>query len=411
LARIGVLGWCLLVAACSGSDGAGDHGSNVDGGSDGDSASPAAASYCDGQLNLLELPRDPAEPGPWKVGSRGIAAAGLDAEVWYPAAPGSADGLAPFTYDLRKYLPPEQQATVTDSTTIREPCDCYRDLPIDASHGPYPVIVFLHGFSGFSAQSVVQMTHWASRGFVVVAADHPSLGLKTLLTGGIGALDLSALGGSSCDLASAGTQSREAVGMLDALHAPSGDLAFLEGRIDMTRVGAAGHSAGAFGSSVLSGYENVRVIVPMAGGGVCGSASLESSLVIGGMVDAIVTYDRQQGGFGTTPPPKRLLGLDRAGHMAFTAFCPIGESQGGILAAAMNAGVTFDPAFLALVGPLAADGCGSENLSAERGWEVTNFATAAVFEETLLCLPERAGELARIRDLYADAVGDFQEAL
>ena len=194
---------------------------------------------------------------------------------------------------------------------------------MDTDHGPYPVIIFLHGFSGFSAQSVGQMTHWASRGFVVVAADHPSLGLKTLLTNGIGGLDLGALSSSNCDLATAGKQTQEAVGMLDALQEPTGDLAFLAGHIDMTRVGAAGHSAGAMGVASLSAYQNVLVVAPMAGGGVCANSNLRSSLILGGMVDGIVAYSRQQSGFGTTPTPKRLVGLARGGHMAFTAFCPI----------------------------------------------------------------------------------------
>jgi dienelactone hydrolase len=300
---------------------------------------------------------------------------------------------------------------VTNSTTIREPCDCYRDLPLDTDHGPYPVIIFLHGFSGFSAQSVVQMTHWASRGFVVIAADHPSIGLKTLLTNGIGGLDLTALSSTSCDLASAGKQTQEAVGELDALQDPTGDLAFLAGHIDMTRVGASGHSAGAFGVSPLSTYKNVQVVAPMAGAGVCPSSSLRSSLIMGGMQDSIVAYSRQQSGFGTTPTPKRLVGLENAGHMAFTAFCPIGKDQGGILQAAMNAGVMFDPSFISLVGPLAADGCGASNLDPARGWQVIDFATAGVFEETLFCLPERAAELSRIRELFPDAVGDFHEEL
>lgn len=69
-------------------------------------------------------------------------------------------------------------------------------------HGPYPVVVFAHGFSGFSGQSLPQMTHWASRGFVVVSADHPSVGLRTFLRDGI----MGVSGGASrggCDLAMA----------------------------------------------------------------------------------------------------------------------------------------------------------------------------------------------------------------
>ena len=50
-------------------------------------------------------------------------------------------------------------------------------------------------------------------------------------------------------------------------------------------------------------------------------------------------------------------------------------------------------------------------LPAERGWEVINFATAGAFEETLLCLPERAAELSKVRERFGDAVGEYQEQL
>ena len=42
-------------------------------------------------------------------------------------------------------------------------------------------VVFVHGTASFRTQSLTQMTHWASRGFVVLAADHPKIRLKDLL--------------------------------------------------------------------------------------------------------------------------------------------------------------------------------------------------------------------------------------
>jgi len=393
------VGFLVFSFACSGNG-------------DGSANTPSTGkSYCEGALALLELPADPGARGPWQVGARPVSAAGLEAEIWYPAKAGSADGLQRFTYDLRGYLPPEQQASVTESTTILQPCDCYRDIPLDTEHGPFPVILFLHGFSGFRGQSLEQLTHWASRGFVVVSADHPSVGLKTLLVSGIGGLDLGGLGGSGCELTAAGTQTQEAVRMLDELQNPSGDLAFLAGQIDVTRVGVAGHSAGGMALASMSSYPGVKVAIPLAAGGVCQSTSSSSSLIMGGMDDAIVAYSRQTSGFASTPKPKRLVGLSKAAHMAFTSFCPIGKDEGGILQAAMKAGVMFDAAFLALVQPLASDGCGPNNLAPERGWQVINFATAGVLEETLLCAPERASELDRIPTLFPDAVGDYRQEL
>jgi pimeloyl-ACP methyl ester carboxylesterase len=369
-----------------------------------------SVSHCDGKTSLLELPDDPGERGPWAVGSRAIKVAGLYAEVWYPAALDSERGLGKFTYDLRKYLPANQQSSVTNASTLEQACDCYRDLPLDEAHGPYAVVLFAHGFSGFSGQSLEQMVHWASRGFVVVSADHPSLGLKTFLTDGI----VGIAGGFSaggCDLSMASGQGAEVISVLDALKTPTADLAFLASHIDLTRMAATGHSAGGMAIAALSSYPNVQVLIPMASGGVCAGPSLKSTLVMGAMQDSILAYSGQQQGYMEAPAPKRLVGLNKAGHMAFTSFCPIGAGSGGILMAAQNAGVMFDPVFLSVVGPLAADGCSASNLPAELGWRAINFATAGVLEETLLCMPERAGQLAQAAKLFPDAIGEFQESL
>ena len=365
---------------------------------------------------LYELPEDPAAPGPWAVSSRTVTIDGLTVEVWYPAAWGSERGQPLQVYDLREHLP-DGGAGIEESETFRQTCDCYRELPLDTMHGPYPVIVFLHGFSGFRGQSLELVTHWASRGFVVLAADHPSLGLRTFLEDGIGGIAFEMLFGGGlmtmlgdCELADSGGQRAEAVSVLDALQEPAGELAFLRGRLDMTRVGAAGHSAGGAAIAALSDYPGVQVVAPMSFGGVCDGRYVRSSLVMGGMEDGIVSYAIQQRGYRDSPTPKRLIGLTDAGHMAFTSFCPIGAEEGGILAAARNAGVEFDPIFYGIIEPLSSDGCGEGSLAPELGWEVTSYATAAAFEEILLCRPERGLQLSRLRELYPGAVGEFLEA-
>ena len=382
---------------------------------DGETA-PPVRSYCFGGSILYELPDDPAARGPFTVSSRTVRIDDLVTEVWYPAAWGSEAGHDLHVYDLREHLP-DGGAGIEESATFFQRCDCYRDLPLDRDHGLYPVVVFLHGFSGFRGQSLWLMTHWASRGFVVVAADHVSIGLRTFLEDGLGGMAFNMVFGGGlatmlgdCDLGAAGGQRAEAVAVLDALQEPSGDLGFLAGRLDMTRVGAAGHSAGGAAVAALSQVPGVQVVVPISFGGVCEGRYVRSSFVIGGMEDGIVPYAWQRRGYASSPVPRRLLGLADAGHMAFTSFCPIGADEGGILAAARNAGVAFDPVFYSIIEPLSTDGCGDDSLDPEIGWEVTSFATASAFEEVLLCLPERAARLGMLRSLYPEAVGEFLEA-
>ena len=57
----------------------------------------------------------------------------------------------------------------------------HRLPPLDESHGKYPIVLFIHGTAAFRTQSLTQMTHWASRGFVVISADHPKIRLKDAL--------------------------------------------------------------------------------------------------------------------------------------------------------------------------------------------------------------------------------------
>ncbi len=383
---------------------------------------PAETTYCD--TPMFELPQDPAAQGPWAVGARTIDIDYLHAEVWYPAKHGSADGQEMQVYDLREYLPQQQQDNVEDTDSILQPCECYQDLPIDDEHGPYPVIVFAHGMSGFKGQSLEFMTHWASRGFVVLSSDAPSIGLKTFLEifsgNALGAVqDLLALisgmsapsdPGGNCDPTDAKGQTGDLVFMLDALKAPSGDLAFLEGHIDLSRIGASGHSAGGGAVLPMGGYPGVKVVIPQAMNGTCDGEYLESTVVIGGMADSIVAFSGQRSGYNSSPPPKRLIGLTKAGHMAMTSFCPIGEDDGGIIEAAKKAGVKFNPLFETFITPLASDGCGPKAMPAELGWEIINYATSAAFEEVLLCTPKRGEQLSGIAHVYPE-VGTFEEEL
>ena len=378
---------------------------------------PPVRTYCDDDLLLYEIPEDPVQRGPWAVSSRTVQLAGLTAEVWYPAKWGSEVGKQKWVYDLREHLPGGPGEVEADPI-LMQPCECFRDLPLDTDHGPYPVVVFCHGFSGFRGQSLEFMTHWASRGFVVLSADHPSLGLKTFLEEGLAGMVTSILleGGmdtfmGKCTLEGAGGQRGEALGMLKALQEPSGDITFLRDHIDTGRIAAAGHSAGGAAVAALGDFPGVRVVAPMSFSGVCQGQYVESSLVIGGMEDSIAAYTMQQEGYSVSPKPRRLVGLAGAGHMAFTSFCPIGEDAGGILYAAMAAGVEFDPAFLSVIEPLASDGCEEGSLEPEIGWEVINRVTTAAFEEVLMCRSQSPWWIHQIPAMYPDAVGEFQEEM
>ena len=332
---------------------------------------------------------DPEQAGQWPVGARTITIAGLTAEVWYPARRGSEVGKPTVTYDLREHLPPSEMGKISDANNPLQSCNCYRDLPLDDRRGPYPAVIFIHGTASFRTQSLPQVTHWASRGFVVVAADHPGINLTSVLDGSI----------------TGGQEAIDADNMLIELRVQSGMLSFLAGHLDNQRLAVTGHSAGGIAVKYLGDEDGVQVIMPLAGGGVQPGKSVRSTLVMGAHDDMIVPYTNQQDGYASSAARKRLVGLNNAGHLAFSELCTIGADHGGILKIAQDAGVAVP----ALVIKLASDGCAATQLPPARGWAVINHATTAALEETLLCNPAMTAQLSSLSG-NAD-VAEYAESL
>jgi len=339
---------------------------------------------------LAPRPADTAARGPWAVGARTVQIDGLTVEVWYPAEDPGA-GVDPVIYDIRDALPPSEQAKISDEDNPWQTCDCYRDLPIDTASGPYPVIMFVHGTAGFRSQSLPHMVHWASRGFVVMAADHPGLWLADML-------------GIACG---APMVPRDLEGDLDRmLAAVRGELPGLEDfgdRIDPQRIAATGHSAG--GMAVSQVGDVAQVVIPMAAGGVEGGGLLESSLVLGAMSDSVVAFSSQLDGYDGTPPRKRLVGIANTGHLAFSEMCALTNAAGDdLLQIAQDVGVCGAGFASALFQ------CDQSFLPDPEGWDIVHFASSAVLEETLHCEPQASAELAEIKGRYP-VVLEYREAL
>jgi len=353
---------------------------------------PAEVTGCDG-ATLYELPADPSRRGPWPVGARTVSIGRLTAEVWYPATRGSQEGLDRAVYDIREALPPSQRELIPDADNPWQQCDCYRDLPLDTERGPYPVVVFVHGTAAFRTQSLQETTHWASRGFVVVAADHPGLMLGDMLS-------------LLCPDSASGQQNLtgDMDAILTALDPPTGELAFLAGAIDTERVAAIGHSAGGNAVAGFSGKPGVRVVIPFsAGTAVQASPSLEQTLFVSGMSDAIAKFDSVVTGYDGSPAPKRLVGIRSAGHLVVSDLCALRNSAGrNMLEVAQDHGVCGT----GLAGGLF--DCDPGYIDGETGWAIVEYATSGVLETALHCT-DRSAALAEIQSRFPD-VGDYREA-
>ncbi len=333
-------------------------------------SAPAEAACSTNKLRAI--PTNPATDGPWPVGSKVVTISGLSSVVWYPAVPGSQAGKAKDSYCMKDYI--------TVNGTREEhtwPINSYRDLPLDASYGKYPLIVMVHGTGAIKYAHHVLATHWASRGFVVISADNPKIYLTDALANPLGILRAD--------------QQGDTKKIISAVKYTTGSLAFLRGKVDTARIGLAGHSAGGFAVSKLNSVSGVQVIIPMASPAkVSYSLYTKSVMLMGGMLDNAAKWSLMQSAYNlTTVGKKRLVGIPNAGHMVFTNLC---ES----VAKAGEYG--FD---LSGLEAIANDGCGSSYINQKLGWEIINYASTAVFEETLQCNSTSAASVASIAGKYS----------
>lgn len=375
-----------LAAAC-------DDGNTATGGAGGATSSsstgsglPKEVAGCEG-AKLLENPADTSARGAWTVGARTVKIGALTAEVFYPAVAPTSDVVSK-KYDLRDWLPDSEKSKITDDKAPIQTCDCSDGLPLDEAHGPYPVMVFVHGTAGFRTQSLEIETHWASRGFVVVAADHPGLNLndliKSICNQGSTPQDLTA------DLAT----------VVAGLKSPTGDLAFLAGRIDPARIAMSGHSAG--GGAIEDQGDTAQVLIPMAAGGTVAGSALKSTLVLGSKEDTVVDFSDTLAGYVASPNPRRLVEISPGGHLVYSSLCQIQNAAGQDI---VTIGKEANVCGLNLAGALF--DCSPDYVSGEKGWAIVNDATSAVLEQTLHC-QDRSSALSTLKSRYPEIV-DYRD--
>ncbi len=301
------------------------------------------------------------DAGPWAAGVITLSLDDREVEVWYPAAKRDVKGLEPAEYFIREELTSTINAILPENINPPFVTDAYRDVPA-SEDGPFPLVLFAHGFSSYRNQSTFLTTHLASWGFIVASADYLERGLTVVL------------GGSPPDEPlNDAVVARMTVDLLKEENERAGGP--LEGRVSADKIAITGHSAGG-GTSIRFGDEpDVLTHLPLSAGGVTEELPDTPSLWLTGVIDATIEVDRIEASYEAAPPPKRLVLIDDMGHLGPTDICEIGESGGGVIGLAIQGGlIDFISEDLRRLGT---DGCQEEALPIRDGWPtVRHFVTA-----------------------------------
>jgi alpha-beta hydrolase superfamily lysophospholipase len=312
---------------------------------------------------------------------------GSPAMVFYPAA-GVPEGAQPFSYSgveifgegLAELLP----SAFRDDQVVP---DAWVEVPA-SQDGPFPVVLYSHGFGGYYRFSALHNAHVASHGYVVVAVDHPERGLLASFGGG-----------DSFDGVSDVDQLFEALSAVEELSGSEGSV--LGGVADTERVAAEGHSAGGRASGAAADDERIAAWIGQAPAPPVRRDTLDDpaaatrdfdfaawaaendpppvpAMIIAADGDVAIALDQVRSVFAWLAEPKRLVVLADAGHNAFTDICRPIQQEGGLASTVEALGLDPDEVPIVRLGE---DGCTDQNPPAEEGWAVIDHLTVAFLDE------------------------------
>jgi predicted dienelactone hydrolase len=296
-----------------------------------------------------------ARTGPFGVGlaTLTLEPAGTPVTVWYPANADQAHGVQDTT-DLAALVPGVLAKLFPGVASYS--VNTYGQSGLPVASGRFPLVVFSHGYGGWSTQSASLTAHLASWGFVVAAPEHTDRDLSAVLT--------KALTGSTGQ--SAGSNDVSVLeGTLSLMSAKQSDpSSIFYKHLDLSRIGAVGHSAGGAAVEKLAVADSrVKVFIGLAGasygsfgetaGGLGAKAPDQPGMLMYGEKDGIVPAASMKNAYNAMNKPKRLIGVADAGHLVFADVCTIGGGQGGLVGVAKKVGLAVPPQLIAL----GSDGC------------------------------------------------------
>jgi dienelactone hydrolase len=283
-------------------------------------------------------------------------------EVWYPVNPGDEEGLEPDAYYIRDALPDVLDQFLPEDVNPPFVTGAFREAPA-SEDGPFPLVIFAHGYASYRNQSTFLTTHLASWGFVVASVDYLERGLASVL-------------GQQPEPQLEDTElTRMVVSLMASENERPG--ALLEGRVSTDRIAITGHSAGGGTAIRFGGEPDVVTYIPLsAPADSPGELADKPSLWVAGDIDDVVKPDRTISAFEAASmlnAPTRLVLIENMGHLGPSDICAIGDSGGGVIQIALDAGLPIPDELVRL----GTDGCQPEALPVRDGWPtIRHFVTA-----------------------------------
>lgn len=396
------LALAVLGAACTGDDEPASAGITTTTSRAADGDTTTASEEAD-----AEAARAYAEPGPYPAGVRTEDLGdGRLVEIWYPAEPGSEQGIPPERWDLRDSLPEQVSGLVPEELAPVVTTDAHRLLP-PAQDGPFPVVLYSHGFGGVRTLSSDLTSHLASWGMIVAAPDHATRGPLTLLAGV-----------TPEGIPSAEEDLQATADLVRTLGAGPSDP--LSGLVADGPIGLVGHSAGGGSAFRLAGEPFVAGYVAMAspvgvprppqeGEEATTTTSPppadKPSLLLAGAEDDIAELERVERAYAALPAPKELVVIEGAGHQAFADVCLIQPEAGGIVGIAEAIGLTLTEQQRLLIG----DGCFEDEVDVAETFPVINHTTTAWLRHLLGVDPDPVGLGPELETAYAPVMVQVQQ--
>jgi dienelactone hydrolase len=281
------------------------------------------------------------------------------ATVFYPAdlTASAALQLPKFSYTEADTLPSAYQGILPARYDTTTTIDAYSSAP-GSKAGPFPIVLFSHGYGGERLYYSNLLAGIASWGYVAVSADYLERGLAAQVLGSTttppAALDSSIMNSSLEAVESASAQSSSV----------------LHDTADPSRVAAVGHSAG--GQTAFDALDSPKVATAIgwAPEGPVGTPSTKPVMIIRATGDSVIPTAQIAREYAAFPGPKSLVQVAGEGHNTYTDICVGIRAGGGLIGYAVANHLVN-----AQLAKLGINGCQKQDLAPQRFWPIVQYYT------------------------------------